>query len=135
MTKIGRNDLCPCNSGIKYKKCCQNNVNNKFLMGQATSSEKIATILDVLRIKYPEHVFIDITDDLSFDNYRQYQLKNFNNNVVMVAEKTLKNAMVFLERSRTSTTDVIIMYRGSYRSFDSNQFTVILESLSTMIVL
>lgn len=21
---IGRNDLCPCNSGIKYKKCCIN---------------------------------------------------------------------------------------------------------------
>lgn len=20
--KIGRNDLCPCGSGIKYKKCC-----------------------------------------------------------------------------------------------------------------
>ncbi len=22
MAKIGRNDLCPCGSGIKYKKCC-----------------------------------------------------------------------------------------------------------------
>lgn len=22
MTKIGRNDLCPCGSGKKYKKCC-----------------------------------------------------------------------------------------------------------------
>jgi len=21
-TKIGRNELCPCNSGKKYKKCC-----------------------------------------------------------------------------------------------------------------
>jgi hypothetical protein len=21
--KIGRNDLCPCGSGKKYKKCCQ----------------------------------------------------------------------------------------------------------------
>jgi preprotein translocase subunit SecA len=20
--KIGRNDLCPCGSGLKYKKCC-----------------------------------------------------------------------------------------------------------------
>lgn len=23
MSKIGRNDLCPCGSGLKYKKCCQ----------------------------------------------------------------------------------------------------------------
>lgn len=22
--KIGRNDLCPCGSGLKYKKCCLN---------------------------------------------------------------------------------------------------------------
>jgi hypothetical protein len=22
--KIGRNDLCPCGSGIKYKNCCRN---------------------------------------------------------------------------------------------------------------
>ena len=24
-TKVGRNDLCPCGSGKKYKKCCANN--------------------------------------------------------------------------------------------------------------
>ncbi|MFT4415031.1 SEC-C metal-binding domain-containing protein [Fredinandcohnia humi] len=22
VTKVGRNDLCPCQSGKKYKKCC-----------------------------------------------------------------------------------------------------------------
>ncbi len=24
MAKIGRNQLCPCGSGLKYKKCCAN---------------------------------------------------------------------------------------------------------------
>nr|WP_279289028.1 SEC-C metal-binding domain-containing protein [Anaerosolibacter carboniphilus] len=24
MIKVGRNDLCPCGSGKKYKKCCTN---------------------------------------------------------------------------------------------------------------
>lgn len=24
MSKISRNDLCPCGSGLKYKKCCLN---------------------------------------------------------------------------------------------------------------
>ena len=24
-SKVGRNDPCPCNSGKKYKKCCQDN--------------------------------------------------------------------------------------------------------------
>ena len=23
MAKTGRNDLCPCDSGLKYKKCCE----------------------------------------------------------------------------------------------------------------
>ena len=23
MAKTGRNDLCPCGSGLKYKKCCE----------------------------------------------------------------------------------------------------------------
>jgi len=27
MPKVGRNDLCPCGSGKKYKKCCGANVN------------------------------------------------------------------------------------------------------------
>lgn len=26
MAKTGRNDLCPCGSGQKYKKCCENKV-------------------------------------------------------------------------------------------------------------
>jgi len=26
MPKVGRNDLCPCGSGKKYKKCCGANV-------------------------------------------------------------------------------------------------------------
>jgi len=27
--KVGRNDPCPCGSGIKYKKCCMHHDNNK----------------------------------------------------------------------------------------------------------
>ncbi|PIF30655.1 SEC-C motif-containing protein [Flavobacterium sp. 9] len=30
MSKIGRNDSCPCDSGLKYKKCCLNNSNNNL---------------------------------------------------------------------------------------------------------
>ena len=46
--KIGRNQLCPCGSGLKYKKCCLNKLkeDNK--------------LLDVDDIKYmEEHNFID----------------------------------------------------------------------------
>ena len=35
--KIGRNDLCPCGSGKKYKNCCQ----SKETSGLKTSNHKI----------------------------------------------------------------------------------------------
>ena len=31
MNRIGRNDLCPCGSGLKYKKCCLNSKQNQEL--------------------------------------------------------------------------------------------------------
>ncbi len=29
--KVGRNDPCPCGSGLKYKKCCMNKAGNQFI--------------------------------------------------------------------------------------------------------
>ena len=40
--KIGRNQLCPCGSGLKYKKCCLN------------KTKEDSKILDVDDIKYME---------------------------------------------------------------------------------
>jgi hypothetical protein len=31
MSKVGRNDPCPCGSGKKYKKCCEENTKHKKL--------------------------------------------------------------------------------------------------------
>jgi len=28
--KIGRNKLCPCGSGKKFKKCCEGNISNEY---------------------------------------------------------------------------------------------------------
>lgn len=36
--KIGRNEPCPCGSGIKYKKCCLNK----------TDDERLAEVINVL---------------------------------------------------------------------------------------
>ena len=87
MNKIGRNDKCPCNSGLKYKKCCANKcIESKYTLGQENSSQKIISIIDKLQKRYPNYRFINITNDLHEDNYREYQIKNFNTNIVMVAD-------------------------------------------------
>jgi uncharacterized protein YecA (UPF0149 family) len=64
-TKIGRNDLCPCGSGKKFKKCCMEMDNTSNLsswqssegihvigQGEKPSSEK----LDEITKKYQEQI-------------------------------------------------------------------------------
>jgi hypothetical protein len=38
MIKIGRNDFCPCGSGIKYKKCCFDNKGNNYSKSSETNN-------------------------------------------------------------------------------------------------
>ena len=49
MYKIGRNELCPCGSGRKYKQCCLSNpaANEKILhaASKVTSREELVTLL------------------------------------------------------------------------------------------
>jgi len=37
--KIGRNDSCPCNSGLKYKKCCSNSTYEQVESAQKSGLE------------------------------------------------------------------------------------------------
>ncbi len=126
--KIGRNDICKCGSGKKYKKCCELLMKeNKFTLGQLVSSEKCKNILDYFNNneKYSNYRFIDITDDLTPENYREYQIKNYNHNIVMIAEKKNNNAGVFLERDKDDwkINDIILMRGGSYRIVNSENLT------------
>ena len=52
MSKIGRNDPCPCNSGQKYKHCCIN---------KETRQRIVATTKGLHPPGSPESV--DLTDD------------------------------------------------------------------------
>ena len=149
MVKIGRNDLCHCNSGRKYKKCCENqNMNKKntktkietkietkiYSTGQLVSSEIINDFREVLHEDYLDHIIIDITDDISLDNYREYQVQNYSSNVIMLAEKKEgKNDRFFIAKSGKLDDNMIIMYRGSYRIFNQNDFLQVYESIQKMI--
>ena len=136
MTKQGRNDICNCGSNKKYKKCCLLLTREtKYTTGQDVSSQRIIDMVEVLQKKFVNCRFINITDDLNEENYREYQIKNYNTNIVMVAEKTLPNSLVFVEREESTSTDIIIMHRGSYRSFIYENLERVIDSLATMIKL
>ena len=140
MAKIGRNDLCPCNSGKKYKKCCENTDmqkkiidNEKYSKGQPESSEILSDIKALILEDYEDHIAIDITDDISIDNYKTYQVRNYSANIIMLAERTEKNSDFFIMKAGKADDDFIVMYRGSYRIFNRNDFLSVYESVQKMI--
>jgi len=40
MTKVGRNDPCPCGSGKKFKKCCEEKTSTKKFEAKILSSSQ-----------------------------------------------------------------------------------------------
>jgi len=84
-----------------------------------------------LEEEYKDHKVINISSLLNVDNYRVFQIKNYEANVIMIAEKNDDNSGVFA--SRGIDNDIIIMYRGSYRSFKTNELMSVLDSIDKMI--
>ena len=133
MNKVKPNDKCPCMSGLKYKKCCfLQKKENKYDMGQKESSEKILSCIKFLQEKFPINRFIDISDDLNDDTYKDYQLKNYNSNTVMIAEKKDCNNLVFLTRVDNNKSDIMVMHRGSYRTFNYKDLEYIADSIKSI---
>ena len=138
MPKPKPNDKCICTSGLKYKKCCsiknqQNHELTKYETGQSDSTEIIVNLINYLQSKFIYHRFIDITSDLSEDTYKMYQIKNFNTNTVMIAEKNKNNNLVFLTRIDNDNSNIMLMHKGAYRTFNNNDIEYIVDSLKTFI--
>lgn len=53
MNKLGRNDLCPCGSGKKFKKCCLAK-NEEFESRRREERQAIQTAIDWLHATYPD---------------------------------------------------------------------------------
>jgi len=139
MPKIKRNDTCPCGSGEKYKVCClekETMKKQKYEYGQQTHTNRISELMERLDTAIKQSHFIkkekkiiDITDDLDEHSYREYQIKNYTMDIIMVAEKTIKSEEVFLTRVDSASNDIILMYKGSYRTFEYSKFPLLLNSL------
>lgn len=138
--KIGRNSKCPCNSGKRYKQCClpkewalKASEDDKYAKGQPESSENVTICMEYLNEAYADikHKVIDITNYINADNYRTFQVKNYTQKIIMVVEKTEENKSVFDGRGQDN--DMLVMYRGSYRSFRLNDMESVTDSIDTMI--
>jgi hypothetical protein len=131
MTKIKRNDKCPCGSLKKYKLCCiYNNKITKYNTGQVVHTSNVEKIMNTLKDQLDMYNIIDITDDLTEETYREYQIHNMNDNIIMVAEKTINSELVFFSRTdKDPNTNIIIMYKGAYRTLPYDKFLLMLNSI------
>ena len=117
MKKIGRNELCPCNSNIKYKKCCFNKIKDEI------SSDNINELRDLLLAKFKKYNIIDISNDINTDNYIEYLKKNYYNNIIMLVEKNIMNNNLFIDKTINPNEDILIMYKGGYRIIESGRIS------------
>lgn len=128
--KIGRNDPCICGSGQKFKKCCIDKIEIKrptilgqWSIGQDAHSEKIQECIEFFKEEFPEHTIIDVSDRLDAKNYQMYQIKNMKHKVIMVLERNIINEEVFAQREkRPNDVDMLVLYHGAYRCYDSRGF-------------
>lgn len=138
--KIGRNDVCSCGSGKKYKFCCLNKkaevafprvdiFNNDQ---QRPSSQRILTCKQAFSAVFPAVKIIDISDTLTGFSYKPFQERNLEKNIIMLAEKQPNNQSVF-ERRGAFEEDIIVMIRGSYRVFKFEDLAKVFDSICDLI--
>ena len=144
--KLGRNDICLCGSGKKYKSCCLMKVEDELrykreeelteLLEESRNLQQTSNIVQCMKTMeeyFPDYKSIDITPYLTVQNYKQYQLKFGNKKTIMFAEKTEETKAVFKGREDTPENDMIVMYNGSYRTFKFTNFPRVLRSVCQMI--
>lgn len=138
--KVGRNEKCPCNSNKKYKKCCENKLLlEKLSMDKiytdghhTTSNSKLIPCIEYLKKEYSSYKIINITNNLNIDTYRAFQTKNYYEKIIMVAERLDTNNGIFSTRG-PENVDIIVMYQGAYRCFQSNDLLLAASHIDKMI--
>jgi hypothetical protein len=146
MNKLSRNDKCHCGSTKKYKICCM--IHDEDTAQHSRQLEKIAKLeeqratnqssnagrcINELSNYFPKHSFINITEDITANNYRAIQTRYYKTQIILIAEKTNTNASVFVGRVDNPRNDIIVMYNGAYRTFPFDNLSLVLNSVCDMI--
>ena len=87
-TDIGRNDPCPCGSGLKFKKCCLSNPINLFPKHmperrwhwsqeeiREIPADKIIEKLEMCGVRFNQDEFLNIVYAV-FSDYKNSSLEN-----------------------------------------------------------
>ena len=129
MTKCGRNDPCPCDSGKKYKKCCigkdiqvQDRRRERIIYGDEFVSETLKGFAAHFKKEFPKHEVIDVSRIVTQDTYKPLQLQHFKKRVIMLVERLPENGEVFSERVPIESVKYMVLYKGAYQCFDTDPY-------------
>lgn len=128
MPKTKPNEKCPCNSGIKYKKCCSKKdalakqqaterfeTSLRVLEGKPIESERLSRINTYFLERY--HIpSIDMSDTITIGNFTSIHSRYSGRNVFLLLERNENNASVF-ERKDAADCDILISYKRYYQAF------------------
>lgn len=128
-TKIGRNEMCPCDSGKKYKNCCiekeialKSRQQERIIYGDEFVSNHLKNFANILKKEFPKHETIDVSRVVTCDTYKPLQLQHFKKRVIMLVERLPENDHVFKERIPIESIRYMIMYKGAYQCFEVDPY-------------
>jgi hypothetical protein len=116
-----------------YTRTNSSTKETKYSIGQEKSSDMIKDVMKLIQEKYPSHRIIDITNVLNPDSYVEYQKANYFTNIVMVAERTESNEQVFVPRSNSEKSNIMVMSQGSFRTFNYDLVNLVIDSVVEII--
>jgi hypothetical protein len=87
----------------------------------------------MLQDRFPNHKIIDITCKLTDSSYKPFQIANYYEPTIMLAEKTDSNAAVFATRTDSALSNIMVMYHGSFRTFPFDYLDRVFVSVCDMI--
>lgn len=114
MNKTGRNDLCPCGSKQKYKKCCLAK-NEEFEARRREEHQAIQTAIDWLHATYPEEaaaaVHYDFMDEPDEDTQAAIEAlsEHLENALdVNIGEWLLADAQLIVNDKEVAASELIL---------------------------
>ena len=131
MAKIKPNVPCPCNSGVKYKKCCSLKEQRAKLALAIKLDEKIMDNeiiqIETYRLKKLNNYIldrykvqsVDITNIVDQSNIKQICGHYFGKNIVLMLIRTETTESTFIEKNAKyqdngSDEDTMLIYKNNY---------------------
>ena len=128
--KVKVNDRCPCNSGLKYKKCCANAVQKAkldkaaeftaYLLAnerQGELSERLQSINTYFLERYnrPSVNISNIATSETLSRIAQYYSTK---NIFIICERDDKTESAFTSKGAKEEENVMIIYKNRFLQFN-----------------